>query len=174
MHVRAIATGLGTLALAGISLTACSATASHPASAPVVTATHPAATTPATAPAASVPDSAPGAYQSYDSSAPGGYDGSNPGGYTDAQDCTTLGNDYTTFAASKSSQDLFAFQTDLTADGSGLTDSPTLASAATALSHDVNVVAQGGQAPASSTSDEQAVANACSAVGVQLPAGFTG
>lgn len=134
----------------------------------------PAATQAAT-PAATQAAASPGAFQSEDSSAPGGFDASNPGGYTDAQDCTTLSRDFATFDAAQNSQNLLSVQTDLTADGSGLTDSPALASAATAMGSDISSALEGnGKIPASASGDEAAVTAACAAAGVKMPPGFNG
>jgi hypothetical protein len=90
----------------------------------------------------------------------------------DVQACTNLQKAATAFLANKNQDTLDAFAAALAARP-GAAMSPSLDAAFSALSDDVQNEMLTGSAPATGQSDEDAVAEACAAAGVRMPAGFT-
>jgi hypothetical protein len=86
--------------------------------------------------------------------------------------CTDLQKAAAAFLANKNQDTLDAFEAALT-DRPGAAMSPSLDSAFSALSDDVENEMMGDSSPATMQSDEDAVAAGCARVGVQMPAGFT-
>jgi len=95
------------------------------------------------------------------------------GNQADVQACTNLQKTATAFLANKSQDTLDAFATALAARP-GAAMSPSLDAAFGALSDDVQSEILTGTSVSTARTDENAVAEGCAGVGVQMPAGFTG
>jgi hypothetical protein len=95
------------------------------------------------------------------------------GDAADVQACTNLKQAATAFLANKNQDNLDAFAVALAARP-GAAMSPSLDSAFSALSDDVQNEMLGDSAAVSGQSDQNAVAEGCASAGVPMPAGFTG
>lgn len=90
----------------------------------------------------------------------------------DVEACRNLQQAVAAFLADKN-QDTMDSVAAALADRPGAAMSPSLDSAFSALSDDVQNAMLGDTAAATAQSDEAAVANGCASAGVRLPAGFT-